>query len=179
MNLLILEKDFQKQLKKILNNILISKSIFAFDFDGVVVNSMYLKGKIFAKIFNVNNYNKKKIITYHLLNGSMKRRKKIQYTAENILKLKMSNATKRNYMINKENEFKRLYSHQHNQIKLVKGIKNYFKLIKKNKGDIYIVSSAPIREINLICKLNLLNSYITKIYDTKIKITDNFFTYNL
>ena len=60
MNLLILEKDFQKQLKKILNNILISKSIFAFDFDGVVVNSMYLKGKIFAKIFNVNNYNKKK-----------------------------------------------------------------------------------------------------------------------
>ena len=59
---------------------------------------------------------KKKIITYHLLNGSMKRRKKIQYIAENILKLKMSNSTKRNYMINKENEFKRLYSHQHNQI---------------------------------------------------------------
>lgn len=155
-------------MKKILNNILISKSIFAFDFDGVVVNSMYLKGKIFAKIFNVNNYNKKKIITYHLLNGSMKRRKKIQYIAENILKLKMSNSTRRIFMINKENEFKRIYSDQLSQIKLVKGIKNYFKLIKKNKGDIYIVSSAPIREINLICKLNLLNSYITKIYDTKI-----------
>ena len=111
---------------------------------------------------------KKKIFTYHLLNGSMKRRKKIQYIAENILKLKMSNSTRRIFMINKENEFKRIYSDQLSQIKLVKGIKNYFKLIKKNKGDIYIVSSAPIREINLICKLNLLNSYITKIYDTKI-----------
>ena len=91
-------------MKKILTKIVDTKSVFIFDFDGVIINSMIVKGRTFADIFNTDQ--ELKIINYHLVNGSQNRVEKIKYILSKILNYK--NDIKDEVIVSKVNIFKKI-----------------------------------------------------------------------
>ncbi len=155
-------------MQTIKKNKLIKKKIHIFDFDGVIVDSMKIKGNAFCDIFDfTSDLEKKKIIRFHLKNGSLSRQKKIQFIFEKILKIKINKADTTKFISKKSSEFKNVYFKNIKKIKLIKGIKVYLKILKKRKNKIYIVSAAPLKEIKLICQYNNINDIFDKIYDKK------------
>ena len=131
---------------------------------------MYIKGITFADIFNVEQKLKKKIINYHLINGSKKRVDKIKYIFSKILNYKGN--IKEKVIYEKVNEFKKIYKKKSKNINLIDGSDNFIKCLFKNKSKIYIVSAAPKYEINYYLRKYRLNSFIKKIYDSKIDKLD-------
>lgn len=127
---------------------------------------MIVKGRTFADIFNTNQELKKKIINYHLVNGSQNRVEKIKYILSKILNYK--NDIKDEVIVSKVNIFKKKYKHYAKEINLISGIDNFIKFLHKNKARMYIVSAAPKNEINFFLKKYKLNNYIKTIYDSKI-----------
>jgi len=158
-------------LKKILTKITAQKSIFVFDFDGVIVDSMISKGSSFANIFNVDYQLKRQIINYHLKNGSKSRFDKIKYITKYILKSNNGSYDEK-YILKKISDFKKNYLKNIDSIKLVKGIDCFLKYINKIDNKIYIVSAAPRLEIEFFLKKFKLSSFISYIYDSKISKSD-------
>ena len=131
---------------------------------------MYIKGITFADIFNTEQKLKKKIINYHLINGSQKRVDKIKYIFSKILNYKININEK---IINKKlNEFKKIYKKNSKDINLIDGVDYFIKCLFKNKSKIYIVSAAPKYEINYYLRKYRLHSCIKEIYDSKIDKLD-------
>ena len=158
-------------MKKILTKLTENKSVFIFDFDGVIVDSMIAKGNSFANIFNANKNDKKKILKYHLINGSKSRIDKIKYIAEKILNL--DNIINKLFIKRKVNEFKKNYYENINSIKLIDGIDLFLKYIYNNNCKIYIVSAAPKFEISYFLKKFYLISFIHNVYDSKLTKLDS------
>ena len=85
-----------KLLQKLKTELIKNKSIFIFDFDGVIVDSMTLKGVCFCNIFkDIKHDCNNQIIDFHLINGSLKREKKIDYIVKKILKFKLGHNTEK------------------------------------------------------------------------------------
>ena len=155
-------------MKKILEKTIKNKLIFIFDFDGVIIDSMQLKGKVFSDIFTKENFYRKKIETYHLRNGSKNRTLKIKYIANKILKLNIKN--KDEFYGEKLEKFDKIYNKNLNKIKLISGIKKYLKKIKKdNNKKIFIVTAAPKEEVIKILKINNIFAFFNDIYDVNIE----------
>ena len=131
---------------------------------------MFIKGKTFADIFNAKQELRRKIINYHLINGSQNRVDKIKYIFFKIMNLTDIIDDK---AINKKvDKFKKFYKQNSKNINLIDGVDNFIKYLYKNKSKIYIVSAAPKHEINFYLKKYRLNSFIKKIYGSKISKID-------
>ena len=144
------------------------KNLFIFDFDGVIVDSMHLKGEVFSNIFEEYNHSMhKKIIDFHLTNGSVTRHKKIDYIINNILQLNINKSQKQKLILKKIIEFEEKYTFLSRKIKTIKGLNIFLKKIYFANKKLYIVSAAPFKEIKEICKSNSIYSYFSKIYDNK------------
>ncbi len=155
-------------MKKILEKTIKNKLIFIFDFDGVIADTMKLKGKVFSGIFTEENVYREKIEKYHLQNGSTNRILKIKYIANKILKINIKN--KKKFYNEKLAKFDKIYQKNIYNIKLTSGIKKYFQKIKRdNNKKIYIVTAAPKKEVIQISKLNKILKYVDDIYDVNIK----------
>lgn len=77
--------------KKTIKSILSKKSVYIFDFDGVLVDSVDIKTQAFASIYQEHgNDVVNKVISHHRLNGGMNRYKKFNFYHENFLDKKLS-----------------------------------------------------------------------------------------
>lgn len=129
------------------------------DFDGVILDSMKIKGDGFLELFKEYESNKVKLLEeYHYKHGGVSRFAKVKYFFNEILDQEISE----DRVIELSQEFgniieKKLY----NQENLIKETLDY---IQQNhtKYNFHIVSGAEHNELNALCEFfNLSNYFIT------------------
>ena len=141
-------------------------STILWDFDGVILNSMKIKGDGFVELFK--DYDKKlvdQLEEYHYSNGGVSRFEKIQYFYHEILKKDIS-----------EEERLRLADKFANIIeKKIFDKKNLIQdslfFIEKNykKYNFHIVSGAEDEELNSLCKYFEIDKYFISINGSPTK----------
>lgn len=131
-----------------------------FDFDGVILNSMKIKGDGFVELFNeYNDEDIKQLETYHYENGGISRFKKIEYFFTEILD---DNITKEK--INQlADDFANIISKKLlNKDNLILDCIEYIK--NNNKAyNLHIVSGAEHNELNMLCDNFDLQQYFLSI----------------
>ncbi len=131
-----------------------------FDFDGVILDSMKIKGDGFVELFK--DYGEEfvsMIEKYHYKNGGVSRFEKIRYFYNNILNQEISNE-KVLELADKFSEIilEKLYSYENL-------IEDTVAFIMKNyeKYDFHIVSGAEHNELNKLCDFFELTKYFKSI----------------
>ncbi len=146
----------QDELGKIIK---LSDSII-FDFDGVILDSVNIKGDCFYQIYEIyGDKIAKKVINHHMKNGGMSRFDKFKLYHKEYLGVKL------------DKKGLNLLTDQFKKLSIEKIIKTpeipgAFKFIKKNyrKKELYICSSAPKNELNYILKKIKLFKFFKGIY---------------
>lgn len=130
-----------------------------FDFDGVILDSMKIKGDGFIELFkNYDAHSLELIEKYHYKNGGVSRFEKIKYFYNYILNKEISE----NEVIVYAEKFadiieKNLFNKENLIEDTVDFIENNYK-----KYNFHIVSGAEDNELNLLCEnFNLSNYFIT------------------
>lgn len=140
--------------------------VILWDFDGVILDSMKVKGNGFIELFK--DYDKnylKKLETYHYKNGGVSRFDKIRYFYENILK---KNITE-NDVIELANKFSIIIEKNLKDKKNL--IRDSISFIEKNykKFNFHIVSGAEHYELNDLCEYFDLSKYFISIEGSPTK----------
>jgi HAD superfamily hydrolase (TIGR01549 family) len=137
-----------------------------FDFDGVILDSVDVKTKAFAKMFREYGPEvEKRVVEYHLNNGGVSRFDKFRYYYEEIL----------NKPVNEE-IIKRLSKQFSNLVvdgilasPFIPGAKESLENLKKKEIPCYIVSATPYDEINLIVGKKELKGYFKEVHGSPRK----------
>ena len=141
------------------------KVIF-WDFDGVILDSMKIKGDGFVELFNNFSSAKVKILEkYHFMNGGLSRFEKIKYFYNQILNEDIS-----------ENQ---IYNLAHTFSEIIKNklfdeanlIQDSLSFIKKNykKYDFHIVSGSEHEDLKNLCKHFEIKKYFSSINGSPTK----------
>ena len=136
------------------------------DFDGVILDSMKIKGNGFIELFKDFNVNDIKILEqYHYNNGGVSRFEKIRYFYNAILKKQVSE-NKINSLAGKFSKI--IQSKIFNKSNL---IQDSLLFIKKNykKYNFHIISGAEHVELNKLCKYFEIDQYFISINGSPIK----------
>ncbi len=136
------------------------------DFDGVILDSMKIKGDGFLELFSsYSQDNLDKIIKYHFTHGGVSRFDKIRHFYNDILKQDINEDT----VMELANEFGNIVSKSLlNKSNL---IEDSFTFIKYNfeKYNFHIVSGAEDTELNYLCKELELKQYFISIAGSPTK----------
>ncbi len=136
------------------------------DFDGVILDSMKIKGDGFVELFKeYDSIKVQELEKYHYDNGGISRFEKIKYFFHNILKQPVTEDEVLKHANNFANIIeKKLY----NSSNLIDDSVNF---IKKNHKEynFHIVSGAEHEELNKICKYLSLDKYFLSINGSPIK----------
>ena len=154
-------KGFMKKLKEYPKD---SPKIIIFDFDGVLADTIKIKGNVFSEVFKDYGFKVKNFANkFHLKNIGLNRKKKFIKISEYIGKYNI----KENELRRLNKEFNIIYSKFYKKIKLNLDFINY---IKKNKKyyKFYISSTAPKKEIKSILEFNKCNKLFIAIYGSEI-----------
>ncbi len=137
-----------------------------FDFDGVILDSVDVKTKAFAKMFREYGPEvEKKVVEYHLNNGGVSRFDKFRYYYEKIL-----NKTVNEKIIKSLSEqFSDLVVEGVLSSPFMPGAKESLEVLRKNNAAVYIISGTPNNEINLIIEKKGLNKYFREIHGSPRK----------
>ena len=137
-----------------------------FDFDGVILDSVDVKTKAFAKMFREYGPEVEiRVVEYHLNNGGGSRFDKFRYYYEEIL----------NKPVNEEiikslsKQFSNLVVDGVLASPFISGAKESLKVLKKNSIPAYIVSGTPDNEIRLIIEKKGLNNYFKEVHGSPKK----------
>jgi phosphoglycolate phosphatase-like HAD superfamily hydrolase len=136
------------------------------DFDGVILNSMKIKGDGFIELFK--NYEQKYITvleSYHYANGGISRFEKIKYFFNEILKQEISNDD----VLNLADEFakiitKNIFDKANLIDETIIFIENNLKIY-----NFHIVSGAENNELNNLCNYFQINKYFLSINGSPTK----------
>ena len=137
-----------------------------FDFDGVILDSVDVKTKAFAKMFRQYGQEvEKKVVEHHLNNGGVSRFDKFRYYYEEIL----------NKPVNEE--IIKTLSAQFSDLVIdgilaspfMPGAKESLERLKKKEIPCYIVSATPYDEINLIVEKKELRGYFKEVHGSPRK----------
>ena len=140
--------------------------IILWDFDGVIINSMIVKGQGFVELFkDYSLQHVRALEKYHYSNGGVSRFDKIKYFYEKILK---KNITKKK-IFNLSDKFAHIINKRIFNKKIL--IQESLNFIKKNykKYDFHIVSGAEHNELNKLCDYFKINKYFKSISGSPIK----------
>lgn len=137
-----------------------------FDFDGVILDSVDVKTKAFAKMFREYGPEvEKRVVEYHLANSGVSRFDKFRYYYEIIL----------NKPVNEE-IIKRLSKQFSNLVvdgilasPFIPGAKESLENLKKKEIPCYVVSATPYDEINLIVEKKELKRYFKEVHGSPRK----------
>ena len=137
-----------------------------FDFDGVILDSVDVKTKAFAKMFRKYGPEaEKRVVEYHLNNGGVSRFDKFRYYYEEIL----------NKPVNEEiikslsKQFSNLVVDGVLASPFMPGAKKSLESLKEKGIPCYIVSATPYEEINLIVEKKELKEYFKEVHGSPRK----------
>ena len=137
-----------------------------FDFDGVILDSVDVKTKAFAKMFwKYGPEVEKKVVVYHLNNGGVSRFDKFRYYYEKIL----------NKPVNEEiikslsEQFSSLVVDGVLASPFILGAKESLENLKRKEIPCYVVSATPYEEINLIVEKKDLKRYFKEVHGSPRK----------
>ena len=146
-----------KKIKKILH----SKNFFIFDFDGVIVDSVNIKGKAFYDLYII--YSEKiasMVLEHHKKNGGMSRYEKFEYYHKKFLNKKLDQEQKNEL----SNKFSKLIVDQVINCSEIIGAIDFLEKLYIDKKKCVLVSATPSNEINIIIKKRNLLKYFSEIY---------------
>lgn len=130
-----------------------------FDFDGVILDSIFVKTEAFKKLFQeFPNENIQELLEYHKLNGGISRYKKIEYFFNVILKQEITEseifdyATRYSYITKEE-----LTNPKYIILDAINFIRKNYKMY-----NLHIASGADENDLKYICdKLNLTKFFLS------------------
>ena len=136
------------------------------DFDGVILNSMKIKGDGFVELFREYKKTDVKILErYHYKNGGVSRFEKIRYFYEKILNKKISE----NNILNLAHNFSNIIKNKiFDKKNLIKESLEFIKINYK-KFNFHIVSGAEHIELTNLCDYLDIKKYFISIYGSPIK----------
>ena len=147
----------QKALIDELNN----KTLFIFDFDGVLADSVQIKTQAFKTMYEP--YGEKivdKVSRYHLLNGGVSRYKKIQYFHKEYLHKEITESEVEKL----SKEFSAIIIDKVIASNEINGSKNYLHELIKKKKICAINTGTPTEEIKEILKKRNLFTFFKHVY---------------
>jgi phosphoglycolate phosphatase-like HAD superfamily hydrolase len=134
--------------------------VIIFDFDGVLVESVDVKTRAFAKLFEEYGPDVVKEVTdYHITNGGVSRFEKIKYYYSHILKKPLDKSRLDKLC----NQFASIVIEQVVSAPPVEGADLFLSQNYKNL-DFYIVSGTPQDEIRTILKRRQMDCYFKGVY---------------
>jgi HAD superfamily hydrolase (TIGR01549 family) len=137
-----------------------------FDFDGVILDSVDVKTKAFAKMFRKYGPEvEKRVVEYHLNNGGVSRFDKFRYYYEEILNKPINEKI----IISLSKQFSNLVVEGILASPFIAGAKESLKVLEKNKIPAYIVSGTPDNEIKYIVEKRGLKKYFQEIHGSPKK----------
>ena len=144
------------------------KKVLIFDFDGVIVNSVRVKGDAFAQLFeSYESGISNKVKAYHYQNGGMPRAEKIK----NIFKKVLNQNPVNGIVVEYCREFSKIVTDMVIKSDFIPGS---FEFIRNNKNIFkqYIVSATPQEELQYIVEKLKINEYFINIYGSPMdKVT--------
>ena len=131
-----------------------------FDFDGVLVESVDVKTKAFAKMFEEEGEEVvRKVTDYHLVNGGVSRVRKFEYYYEEILKRSLSDEKLEELC----DTFSRLVIDEVINSSYVKGAEEFLDKFSF-KLDFYVASGTPEEELMEIVRCRGMERYFKGVY---------------
>lgn len=141
------------------------ESVF-FDFDGVILDSVDVKTKAFAKMFRPYGPSiEKSVVEYHLNNGGVSRFDKFRYYYEVLLKKPITEEI----ITDLSMHFSNLVVEGVIASPFIPGAKESLAFLKEKGIPSYIVSGTPDEEINLIVEKKGLKEYFEEIHGSPRK----------
>jgi HAD superfamily hydrolase (TIGR01549 family) len=137
-----------------------------FDFDGVILDSVDVKTKAFAKMFREYGPEvEEKVVEYHLDNGGVSRFDKFRYYYKNILYKPIN----QNEIDELSEQFSRLAVGGVLASPFIPGARKSLEELRNDNVPCYIVSATPHEEINLIVEKKELKGYFKEVHGSPRK----------
>ena len=141
--------------------------VVAFDFDGVILDTSFIKSRVFQDIFNKYPTFYEKMWLFHLENKGTSRKVQFDYLVRNLLEEKGDVASKHIEKLMsqyKESVVSRLLKAQY--------IEGAYKAIiyAAKKYTTYIVSNAPTSELHLILENKKIGKYFKDVFSSETGI---------
>lgn len=131
----------------------------AFDFDGVLAESVHVKGQAFVDLYRHYPLSiRAQVLKYHNQNGGVSRFDKIRYFEKILLKNEVSEEE----ILKKAKEFSSLVEEQVVRSDWVVGARDF--LEKYHHHDLFVISATPQNELERILKKRKMNSYFSGIF---------------
>lgn len=140
-----------------------------FDFDGVILESVDVKGWAFQELFKGYPQYQQAILDFHLANGGMPRFDKFRYIYKEMLKKPLSDE-EFEFLCQ---EFSRLVFDRVLSCPYVPGAKEFLENVNEDVR-CFIVSGTPQEEIERVVRAKELDRYFEKVYGSPN--TKNFWT---
>lgn len=141
------------------------ESVF-FDFDGVILDSVDVKTKAFAKMFRSYGPSiEKSVVEYHLNNGGVSRFDKFRYYYEVLLNKPITEEIIKDLSM----KFSELVMEGVMASPFIPGAKESLVFLKEKGVPSYVVSATPDEEINLIVEKKGLKEYFEEIHGSPRK----------
>jgi len=130
-----------------------------FDFDGVILESVDIKGWAFGKLFEGYPEHRDTIVSYHHDNGGVSRFRKFKYIYKDIIKKPLSDEDF-NHLSNKYSElvFDKVINSP-----FVPGAKEFLEKHYKNIA-FFIISGTPLEEMQQVVEAKGLSQYFQGVY---------------
>lgn len=142
---------------------------FFFDFDGVIVDSVDIKAKVFARMFEPYGPEiVKKVVDYHFFYGGVTRSEKFEYYYREFLKKPLSN----DGLLSLCEEFSGLVVDEVIKAPEIKGIEGFLKRWQRNIP-LFVVSATPEEELREIILKRNLKEYFQEILGAPSGKSDN------
>ena len=141
-------------------DLLKNKKLFAFDFDGVIVDSVNIKTEAFAEIYKP--YGQKivdRVINHHINNGGMSRFSKFKYYHNNYLSENIDESE----IESMSSKFSNIVVAKVISSQWIIGIIEFLNKLKLKKIDCVIISATPKKELIQIVKARGIEKYFSLI----------------
>jgi phosphoglycolate phosphatase-like HAD superfamily hydrolase len=137
--------------------------VIIFDFDGVILESVDVKGWAFQELFKDHPGSRDRILTYHHQNGGVPRADKIRYILKEFLGLPHDDATVTQYC----DRFGELVYRKVVDSPFVPGVREALEIFK-GKRKMFVVSGTPHEEMNRIVEEKGLRKYFRNVYGSPV-----------
>jgi len=134
------------------------------DFDGVILESVDVKGGVFAEVFYQYPQHLPEILAYHYANGGVSRFEKFNYIHREILKLPLPEA-EFNALCRR---FADLVVNRVLAVNFVAGAREFLEQYHE-RLDLFVVSGTPDDEIRAIVRARGLDRFFKGVYGSPVK----------